>query len=115
MNVFFLSENKKTKVIGLPKFNYCDLRRGMFGILSVYKEFLETYYKYGNLSAMCPFKKGYYYMQNVLLDDSQLPTFILTAGSGTYVVQSIVTDESVKPKIWLCTNEFFVVFAGRKN
>jgi hypothetical protein len=112
LKLFRVVGNTKRKIIPLPIFNYCDVRRGMFGVLSTYKDFVENFYKFGNLTMLqCPLKKGYYYMKNILIDDSLLPSYIMRLGIGSYMIQSIILDESSRTKFWVSTTEFYVVLS----
>jgi Protein of unknown function (DUF1091) len=115
VDILIAIDDKKRKMFTLPKVNYCDIRRGMFGALSIYKEFVESFYKYGNLSQPCPFKRGYYYFKDLYVDDSFLPTYLMSLAQGVYIVQAVVYDETVKGKTWISNNEFYVDFAGKFN
>jgi hypothetical protein len=87
----------------------------MLGIFSVYKDFVESFYKFGNLSMMCPLKKGYYYFKDLFIDDSHYPAYLANLGSGTYITQAIVADESSKSKVWMSTNELFMIFTSKRD
>jgi Protein of unknown function (DUF1091) len=73
---------------------------------------MEGLYKYGNLSQPCPFKKGYYTLRDVQIDDSLMPG-ILKFKAGTLLFRAITADEANgKSKSWLATTEFYVVFTA---
>jgi Protein of unknown function (DUF1091) len=98
--------------MALPKLNYCDFRRGTIHSFSFFETFLEGFYKYGNLTKPCPFKKGYYYMRDVLIDDSRLP-MIFKMKYRKVLVQVITADESTaRTKAWLATTDFYVILTN---
>jgi Protein of unknown function (DUF1091) len=115
VDILMTFDEKKRRMLTLPKVNYCDIRRGMFGPLAIYKEFVESFYKYGNLSQPCPLKRGYYYFKDLYIDDSILPTFVMSLAQGVYVVQTVLYDEMSKSKTWVSNNEFYIDFAGKFN
>jgi hypothetical protein len=112
VKLFQVVGKTKRQIIALPDVNYCDVRRGMFGVMFVYKDLLEDLYKFGNLTSMCPLKKGYYNMKNILIKDNLFPPYVLRLGSGTYMVLLIVLDESSKTKLWVSTSEIYIVVSG---
>jgi Protein of unknown function (DUF1091) len=111
-NIFRIDGQKKQLLVSLPKVNYCDFRRGIPNRMVLFQAFLEKLYKFGNLSHPCPFRKGYYYMRDVVIDDSNMPGF-LKFKSGKMLFQAITADESsVRSKSWLATTEFYVIFTA---
>jgi Protein of unknown function (DUF1091) len=110
-SIFRMVGEKPQLMIAAPKFNYCDLRRGITNGVFEFKNLFDSFVKFGNLTHPCPFKKGYYYHRNVLIDDRMLPS-ILKMMFGKFLIRLIIADESkAKVSVWLTTINMYLVYS----
>jgi Protein of unknown function (DUF1091) len=60
--IFNVENGIKKKMIQIPKFNYCDLRRTS-GKIPILSEFLISLEAFGNIAFNCPALPGVYYVK----------------------------------------------------
>jgi Protein of unknown function (DUF1091) len=88
-----MTGEKKTPILPVPKFNYCDMRSGLSSFPVVSQLFLELS-KHGNAIPKCPIKPGHYFMEAYAIEKATITRFI---PSGGYYVHHQVFDENRKP------------------
>jgi Protein of unknown function (DUF1091) len=70
-----MDDGIKTKILQIPKLNYCDLRRTS-GNIPILSEFLKSLESYGNLIFDCPALPGVYYVKAFPMSDLTIAQFI---------------------------------------
>jgi Protein of unknown function (DUF1091) len=80
------------KVLPVPKFNYCDVRKG-FNLVPLVSDLLEEMSQYGNAIQVCPITPGFYSMKEFPVDRSPFVAFF---PSGLYVMKVQFSDENRK-------------------
>jgi hypothetical protein len=79
----------------IPKFNYCDLFRGLVAFGPI-KTLVSEMNRYGNLTRECPVQ-GYSSIVDFEIDEKKYGAFAYTFPIGKYLIHCDVADEN-KPK-----------------
>jgi hypothetical protein len=101
--LFKIENEEKIKMLQIPKFNYCNIRRSGSTVPLISKLFNELL-KYGNIVAPCPIKPGNYFIKNFPVQTSGLLSFF-PAGLYTSAIQLL--DENAKSKTIIKIELFF--------
>jgi Protein of unknown function (DUF1091) len=76
----------------VPRFNYCDARKGL-NLIPLVSDLLKDMMQYGNAIALCPIMPGFYYLRDFPVDRSPFVAFF---PSGMYFMHIQIHDESQK-------------------
>jgi Protein of unknown function (DUF1091) len=82
----------RTKLLDIPKMNYCNVRRSL-KTAPMLSNFIGYINRYGNWTSYCPWKPGLYGIWNAPMDDNFLPMKNMIP-NGKYLMTNNITDEN---------------------
>jgi hypothetical protein len=105
---FFVLPNTNQSVMPVPPFNYCDMTRGHNSI-PVLGNIMRSVFKSDELPMKCPYRNGFYSMQNISLDISQLPKLAMLKKTTRVLCQLVFKDENGKKPVTIYKYQIYVV------
>jgi hypothetical protein len=90
--MFKVDNGKKTKLIDVPKLNYCQMRRAG-SLIPMLSKMIDEVMEYGNLAQQCPLKPATYYLKDYPVERSVMASFFPI---GSYFGTLKVYDENRK-------------------
>jgi hypothetical protein len=92
LKLFKIENEKKKKVLQIPKLNYCVLRRTA-SIVPLVSVMLDEMLQYGNIGKVCPINPGIYFLKNYPVAQAPVVAFF---PKGLYAVSVQLLDENKK-------------------
>jgi hypothetical protein len=91
----YILPNTKNSILPIPKLNYCDIgyhSKNIPFFSDIYR--LIAKYQKNDALTQCPLEKGFYRLENILIDDKSIEKIFLFPVNTRAVVQFLLQDEN---------------------